>query len=292
MLMLQPQQQRQGTPPWPGRQQHAQQGAGPPPRELALLMAAVFPEVDREQSAGLFMALASYALQQLLAAGRPAAVRQGNLLLQQLARAGSGAGLSRMGSTSLADMLLLRVVGSPAGGGAGRWQQHSLEFAPGHSLDTMALSVAAHMQELATEPGSAPGSRPGSRRASRAASRGSRLGTSTEPAAGPGGLSSASSAESGALLAQHSVDTVVRAARRLSALWQQPTEAPLLAAAAPGAEDMAAEELLVDASGVVTGYMEAAGFDSEPEAGRAADGRGRSRGRGGAAAAAAQPYGP
>lgn len=264
VLMLQPQQQRQGTPPWPGRAQQAQRGAGQPPRELALLMAALFPDMEREQSAGLFMALASYTLQQLLAAGRPAAVRQGNLLLQQLARGGSGAGLSRMGSSSLADMLMLRVVSAPAGGAAAAsWQHHSLEFAPAHSLDSMALAVAAHMQELATEPGSAPGSRPASRRASRAASRGSRRGTAAGPAAPPGGLSSASSADSGALLSQHSVDTVVKAARRLSAMWQRPTEAPAAAAAALGGEEMAAEELLVDACGVVTGYMEAAGFDSE-----------------------------
>lgn len=267
VLMLQPQQQRQGTPPWPGRAQQGQRGAGPPPQELALLMAALFPDADRDQSAGLFMALASYTLQQLLAAGRPAAVRQGNLLLQQLARAGSSPGLSRMGSASLADTLLLRVAVAPAAAG---WQQLGLEFAAGHSLDSLALAVAAHMQELGVEPGSAPGSRPDSRRASRAASRGgSRPGTAAEPAAGPGGLSTASSAESGSLLSQQSVDTVVKAARRLSALWQRPTEAPLSVAAALGAEEAAAEELLVDAAGVVTGYMEAAGFDSERSAARA-----------------------
>ncbi|KAL4457259.1 hypothetical protein ABPG75_012124 [Micractinium tetrahymenae] len=271
VLMLQPQQARQATPPWPGRAQQAQRAPTPPPQDLSLLMAAMFPEMDRDQCAGLFMALASYTLQQLLAAGRPAAVRQGNLLLQQLARAGSGAGLSRMGSASLADMLLLRVVSAPAGSASGgadtaaaRWQQHSLEFASGHSLDSMAVAVAAHMQELATEPGSAPGSRPGSRRASRAASRGgSRPGTAAEPAAAaPGGLSTASSAESGSLLSQQSVDTVVKAARRLSALWQRPVEGPLLGPASVGPEEMAAEELLVDAAGVVTGYMEAARFDT------------------------------
>ena len=57
----------------------AQQQQGQQGEVLEVLLAAVFPEM--EQSAEVFAALASYALQQLLASSSVAEVVQGNLLL-------------------------------------------------------------------------------------------------------------------------------------------------------------------------------------------------------------------
>jgi hypothetical protein len=207
-LMLQP----------AAQQQHKHGRIG---QVLEVLLAAVFPEM--EQSAEVFAALASYALQQLLADSSVAEVVQGNLLLlpamQRQAADASGASPA----SGAPGALLLRFTSSSP---QQQWLRRSLKYAAGCSLDLLASAVAAHMQDLAAGNPDASG------------------------AAAAGNLAAASADAA-------SVAAVVRAARRLSSMW---TDGP---AASPGAEEAAAEELFADATAVVTGFMEAAGFPSE-----------------------------
>ena len=218
-LMMQPADQQQ---PKQGRQGQV----------LEVLLAAVFPDMD--QSAEVFAALASYALQQLLADRGVAEVAQGNLLLLPAMQRHAATDASGAPPASGAPgALLLRFTSSISSTDRGlqqQWQQRSLAYAAGCSLDLLASAVTAHMQDLAA---------------------GGPDGGPDAAAAASAGMSAAAAADAA------SVAAVVKAARRLSSLW---TDGP---AASPGAEEAAAEELFADATAVVTGFMEAAGFPSE-----------------------------
>ena len=208
----------------------AQQQQGQQGEVLEVLLAAVFPEM--EQSAEVFAALASYALQQLLASSSVAEVVQGNLLLLPAMQRQAADASGPPPASGAPEALLLRCTSSTCSTGSGpqqQWQPRSLRYAAGCSLDLLASAVAAHMQDLAAGSPDGPDA----------------------AAAATAGTSAAAAADAA------SVAAVVKAARRLSSMW---TDGP---AAAAGAEEAAAEELFADATAVVTGFMEAAGFPSE-----------------------------
>lgn len=218
-LLLQPSEQAAAAQP-------VRQAAGQQGRELQLLLAAVFPEM--QERAQVLAALVSYVMQQLVADGTTLSVQQGGLLvlpaLHRLAPAVFD-GLPASAVTPDPAALLLSVATSPfstAGDLAQMsWLLHRTQFAPGLSLDGFVLAVSAHMQEFSASPN-----------------------TSITPLAAVPPDAAA-------------VAAVVRAARRISQAWQD------AAAVGTGAEEAAAEELIGEVTAVVTGFMDAAGFPSE-----------------------------
>jgi 3-oxoacyl-(acyl-carrier-protein) synthase len=218
-LLLQPAEQA-------AEEQPARQAAGQQGRELQLLLAAVFPEM--QERAQVLAALLSYTLQQLVADGATLTVQQGSLLvlpaLHRLAPAAFD-GLPASAVTGDASAPLLSIASSPFGAAADpaqlSWLLYRTQFAPGMSLDGFVLAVSAHMQEFSASPH-----------------------TSITPLA-------AAPPDAAAVAA------VVRAARRISQAWQD------AGPAGAGAEEAAAEELVGEVTAVVTGFMDAAGFPTE-----------------------------
>lgn len=206
--------------------QLARQPAGQQGRQLQLLLAAVFPEM--QERAQVLAALVTYALQQLVADGAPLTVQQGALLvlpaLQRLAAAAFD-GMPPSAASADPSMPLLTVATSPFGTAADpaqvSWLLHRTQFAPGLSLDGFVLAVSAHMQEFSASPQT----------------------SITALAAAPPDAAA--------------VAAVVQAARRISQAWQD------AGPAGAGAEEAAAEELVGEVTAVVAGFMDAAGFPSE-----------------------------
>lgn len=228
--------------------------AAPEPQQgrvLQVLLAAAFPGLD--QCAEVMGALLSYALCQLVADGATAALQQGNLLLlpgmQLLAPVAV-----ELPASEAVDAPVLTIAASEfteddsaGSGGSGEgtdaepeqrqeqptaaWQQHSVCFEPGASLDGLASCVAAYLYELSD---------------------------THQPfldAQGPTDDASAPPPEDA-----DAVAAVLRTARRISRQWQA-AAAP--AATGAAAEAAAAADVFADVSAVVQGFLDAAGFDSE-----------------------------
>ena len=242
--------------------------------ELVIQLAALFPEMASEQCAGVFAALASYTLHQLLAEGRAAVIRQGNLLLQQShSKTDSRLSGSSTWGRAGADAPLLRVAAAPYEDASAELkapdtppllEEHTIQFAPGHSFDSLAFAVAVRMRDLdAAE----PAAHAAVRVRNGAALPPIQSPTATAPlgAAPNTTLNSASATTS----LNPSIIAVVNGARRLSSMFLQPAElsssgsSNAATAAAAAVAAAAAEELLADVTAVVEGFMEAAGFASE-----------------------------
>lgn len=199
--------------------------AGRPEGELQLLLAAVFPEM--EQAASVMAALASYALQQLLAYGTPLSLQQGNVLVLPVLQRVAGRAPGEPPASGSPAAPLLRIAAAPSS--MEGWLRHSVQFAPGLSMDALALAVAGHMQDL-SDPSQS---------------------LAPFPVADNGAYADADPAPDPA-----SVQAVLHAARRLSQAWQE-------AAPSGAAEESAAAELYGEVAATVAGFMEAAGFPGE-----------------------------